>query len=28
VVMGSVFEENPVKAWKALAQAFEWAALD
>jgi putative glycerol-1-phosphate prenyltransferase len=25
VVMGSVFEENPVKAWKALAQAFEWA---
>jgi putative glycerol-1-phosphate prenyltransferase len=27
VVMGSVFEENPVKAWKALAQAFEWAAL-
>jgi putative glycerol-1-phosphate prenyltransferase len=28
VVMGSVFEENPVKAWKALAQAFEWAATD
>ena len=28
VVMGSVFEENPVKAWKALAQAFEWASLD
>lgn len=28
VVMGSVFEENPGKAWKALAQAFEWAATD
>ena len=28
VVMGSVFEENPVKAWNALSQAFEWAALD
>ena len=28
VVMGSVFEENPVKAWKALAQAFEWAVPD
>lgn len=28
VVMGSVFEENPVKAWKALAQAFEWSATD
>jgi len=28
VVMGSVFEENPAKAWKALAQAFEWAVPD
>lgn len=28
VVMGSVFEENPQKAWKSVVQAFELANLD
>ncbi|MGA1330746.1 MAG: geranylgeranylglyceryl/heptaprenylglyceryl phosphate synthase [Bacteroidia bacterium] len=28
VVMGSVFEENPQKAWKSVVQAFELANFD